>query len=218
VRVIVTRAAAQAAPLAEALRREGFGVAVCPLIEIERIEDGPIDVRGYDWVIVTSATGAEELAGRHLGALPRVAAVGPATARALRRHGIGVDLVPSVASQEGLVAEFPQPAGRTLFVGAEDARGLIRSELGADFRPVYRTRLLHPETPPHGDVVILASSLAVRAWASVGLELPAISIGRQTTAAAVEAGIEVVCEARTADVEGLVDCATAWRASSSSPS
>jgi uroporphyrinogen III methyltransferase / synthase len=218
VRVIVTRALTQAAPLADALRREGFDVVVCPLIEIEPIEDGPIDVRSYDWVIVTSATGAEQLAGRHLGTLPRVAAVGPATAQALRRRGIGVDFVPAVSSQEGLVSEFPRPAGRTLFVGAEDARGLIGSDLGADFRPVYRTRLLRPETPPDGDVVILASSSAVRAWASIGLQLPAISIGRQTSAAAAEAGIEVICEARTADVEGLVDCATAWRASSSSPS
>src|SRR5207237_1584236 len=63
-RVIVTRAAAQAQPLADALRGEGYAVVLCPLIEIEPIEDGPIDVGGDDWVVGTSATGAERASSR----------------------------------------------------------------------------------------------------------------------------------------------------------
>jgi uroporphyrinogen-III synthase len=216
VRVIVTRPADRAALLVAALERAGFEVDVCPLIETVPIDDGPIQVTGYDWVIVTSSAGAEELARRHRGYLPRVAAVGAATAQALAEYGIPVDFVPSVASQEGLVAEFPQPAGRVLFVGAEEAGDLLEAALNADFRAVYRTRTLRPRRQPVGDVVILASGSAARAWAELGLERPAISIGRVTTAAALEAGVEVVCEARTPDVQGLVDCATAWRDSSRS--
>jgi uroporphyrinogen-III synthase len=216
VRVIVTRPADRAARLVAALERAGFEVDVCPLIETVPIDDGPIEVTGYDWVIVTSSAGAQELARRHRGYLPRVAAVGAATAQTLADHGIPVDFVPSVASQEGLVAEFPQPAGRVLFVGAEEAGDLLEAILDADFRAVYRTRTLRPSRQPVGDVVILASGSAARAWAELGLEQPAISIGRVTTAAALEAGIEVVCEARTPDVQGLVDCATAWRDSSRS--
>jgi uroporphyrinogen-III synthase len=216
VRVIVTRPADRAARLVAALGRAGFEVDVCPLIETVPIDDGPIEVTGYDWVIVTSSAGAQELARRHRGYLPRVAAVGAATAQTLADHGIPVDFVPSVASQEGLVAEFPQPAGRVLFVGAEEAGDLLEASLAADFRAVYRTRTLRPRRQPVGDVVILASGSAARAWAELGLEQPAISIGRVTTAAALEAGIEVVCEARTPDVQGLVDCATAWRDSSRS--
>src|SRR6266487_2357886 len=117
-RVIVTRPADQAAPLVEELRREGFETVPCPLIEIEPIEDGPIDVRDYDWVIVTSANGAEQLAHRHVGDLPRVAAIGTATADALRAHGLPVDFVPSASTQDALVAEFPRPVGRVLFVAA----------------------------------------------------------------------------------------------------
>jgi uroporphyrinogen-III synthase len=60
-RVIVTRQAEQAGPLLDALRREGFEPVSCPLIETEPIGNGPIDVHGYDWVIVTSANGAEQL-------------------------------------------------------------------------------------------------------------------------------------------------------------
>jgi uroporphyrinogen-III synthase len=203
-RVIVTRAAGQAGPLAEALRREGFEPVVCPLVEIEPIEDGDIDVRGYDWVIVTSAHGAEELARRRLGELPRVAAIGNATAEALRRRGITVDFVPQEATQDGLVAEFPRPVGRALFVGAESARGLVVSSLGADFRPAYRTRLLHPDPPPTGDVAVLASPSAARALGSLGIAIPVVSIGPQTTAAALAAGLDVTAEALSQDVAGII--------------
>jgi uroporphyrinogen-III synthase len=215
-RVIVTRPADRAGPLVAALEPEGFDIEICPVIETVPIDDGPIEVTGYDWVVVTSSAGAEQLARRHRGLLPQVAAVGAATAQTLADHGIPVDFVPTVASQEGLVAEFPQPPGSVLFVGAEEAGGLLESALGADFRAAYRTRPVQPSESPYGDVVILASGSAARAWAELGIDLPTISIGRTTTAAALEAELEVVCEARTPDVQGLVDCATAWRDSSRS--
>jgi uroporphyrinogen-III synthase len=203
-RVIVTRSVDQAAGLIEALRAAGFEPVPCPLIEIEPIDDGPIDVRGYDWVIVTSANGAAELARRHTGDLPRVAAIGGATAEALQAHGLPVDFMPHAATQDDLVAEFPHPVGRALFVGAEDARGLIVSALGADFRAVYRTRRLRPDPPPRGGLAVLASPSAATAFAALNLGIPTVTIGPQTTTAALDAGLDVVGEARTQDVSGLV--------------
>jgi uroporphyrinogen-III synthase len=214
-RAIVTRSRERAGPLADALRARGFEPVLCPLIETEPIDDGPIEVEGYDWVIVTSATGASELARRHAGRLPKVAAVGEATAATLSTHGIQVDFVPADASQEGLLAEFPRPIGRALFVGAEGARTLLAERLPAVFRAAYRTRELSPGVP-RADLVVLASASAARAWARLGSSLPAISIGPQTTAAARAAGIDVVGEAETRDVDGLVDSAAAWRDSSRS--
>jgi len=211
-RVIVTRPQAQAEPLLKALRAEGFEPIACPVIAIEVIDDGPIDTTGYDWVIVTSANGAAELAARYTGVLPRVAAVGELTAAALETRGIAVEFVPSVASQEGLLAELPRPVGRALFVGAERARRLLVDELPADFRAVYRTVELAP-TPPDGDLVLLASPSAAAAWAKLDSTLPAITMGPQTTAAALAAGVTVVAEADTQNVAGLVDSAAAWRAS-----
>jgi uroporphyrinogen-III synthase len=211
VRVIVTRPRAQAEPLAKALRERGFEPVLCSLIETVPIDDGPVEVGGYDWVVVTSANGAEQLARRHLGYLPRVAAVGAATAQVLADYGIAADFVPRDASQTGLVAELPTPHGRILFVGAEGTGELLQSELGADARYVYRTRELEPEPVPEGDLVLLASGSAARAWAKLGVDIPAISIGRSTTAVALAAGIEVVGEAQTPDVQGLVDSAAAWR-------
>jgi uroporphyrinogen-III synthase len=214
-RVIVTRPQGQAEPLLNALRAQGFEPVACPVIETESIDDGPIDVTGYDWVIVTSANGAAELGARRSGELPRVAAVGETTAAALAQHGIAVDFVPSLASQEGLLAELPRPVGHALFVGAERARGLLADELPADFRAVYRTVELAP-SPPDGDLVVLASPSAAHAWGKLGSTLPTITIGPQTTAAALDAGLTVVAEAVTQDVAGLVDSAALWRASSPS--
>jgi uroporphyrinogen-III synthase len=204
VRVLVTRPRAQAEPLVDALRSAGHEPVVCPLIEVEPIEDGPIDVRGYDWVVVTSANGASELARRHVGPLPRVAAVGTATAAALSSRGIRVDFVPREQTQDGLVAEFPRPSGRVLFVGAERARPLLARELGADFRVVYRTRTLRPTEPVQADVAILASSSAARALAALHLAIPAVVIGPQTAATARELGLAVLAEARSPDPDALV--------------
>jgi uroporphyrinogen III methyltransferase/synthase len=214
-RVIVTRPRAQAEPLLNALRAKGFEPIACPVIATEPIDDGPIDTTGYDWVIVTSANGAAELGARHTGVLPRIAAVGELTAAALEAHGIVAEFVPSLASQEGLLAELPRPVGRALFVGAERARRLLVDELPADFRAVYRTVELAPD-PPDGDLVLLASPSAATAWAKLRSTLPTITIGPQTTAAALDADLTVVAEADTQNVAGLVDSAAAWRASSRS--
>ena len=67
--------------------------------------------------------------------------------------------------------------------------------------------------PSDGDLVLLASPSAAVAWAKLGSPLPAITIGPQTTAAALDAGLSVVAEADTQSVAGLVDSAAAWRAS-----
>src|SRR5438477_1356515 len=201
-RVIVTRPRDQARPLVTALEALGAEVVECPLIEIERTSDEPVDGAGYDWLIVTSPNGADEVARRGVN-LPRIAAVGPGTAEALRAHGIVPAFVPAESSQDGLLREFPRPAGRVLFAAAEGARRGPIDALGADFVPLYRTRLLQPE-PPAGDVVILASGSAARAFAGTGAGTPAVTIGPETSRVARSVGLTVVAEAETHDLDGLV--------------
>jgi uroporphyrinogen-III synthase len=202
VKAIVTRPRAQAGPLVAALEALGAEVVECPLIEIERTSDEPVDGAGYDWLIVTSSNGADEVARRGRN-LPRVAAVGPGTAEALRSHGIEPAFVPSDSSQDALLRELPRPAGRVLFAAAEGARRGPVDALGADFVPLYRTRLLTPE-PPAGDVVVLASGSAARAYAAIGGTAPAVTIGPETSRVARSAGLEVVAEAARHDLDGLV--------------
>ena len=203
-RVIVTRAVGQMEPLAGRLEELGHEVVRCPLIELEPSGPESVDVDGYDWVVVTSPYGAHELVRRARGDLPRVAAIGPGTAAALGERGVEAALVPRVSTQEGLAAELPRPPGRVLFAGAERARRHLVEELGADFVPLYRTRALRPDLPPEGDLVVLASSSAAEALAALRLALPAVSIGPETTRTARDAGLSIVAEAATHDLEGLI--------------
>jgi uroporphyrinogen-III synthase len=215
-RVLVTRAREQAQPLVEALVAQGFEVLVEPLIATEPLSDEPIDVRGYDCVIVTSANGARELVRRMTAPPAAVAAIGPGTASALTDLGLHADLVADVHTQEGLVEAFPGRPQRALFVGAEGARDHLADQLGADFLAVYRTVELPVENLPAADLASLMSPSAARAYARAGGRGPAVSIGPQTTSAAKAAGVEVVAEGKSHDVQGLVDSAAAWRASSRS--
>jgi uroporphyrinogen III methyltransferase / synthase len=176
----------------------GHEAIFCELIRVEPLGDESVDARAYDWLVVTSRNGAHELARRGVTA-NRIAAIGPATAEALRSHGLRVDLVASTHTQEGLREELPP--GTLLLAAAEGAR---RDVLDADFLPLYRTIELQPDVPA-ADVALLMSGSAVRALAAAGVHIPVVAIGPQTEAAAKEAGLYVAAVAVTHDLDGLVE-------------
>ena len=192
-RVLVSRD--DLVPRVEAL---GHEAVLCELIRFEPLGDEPIDASGYDWLVVTSRTGANELGRRGVSA-NKIAAIGPATAAALREHGMRVDLVPDTHTQEGLRDALPP--GRLLLAAAEGAR---RDVIDADFVPLYRTVELAVEAPD-ADVALLMSGSAARALAASGARIPVVAIGPQTAAEARTAGLEVAAEAATYDVDGLVE-------------
>ena len=200
-RVVVTRPAGREGALLDALRAQGHDAVSVPLVAIEPLGDEPVELGGYDWLVLTSVTGARELRRRMQGAPERVAAIGPATAEAFG----GADVVASPSTQEGLLAAMPAVPGRVLFAGAEGARRLLPDALGADVVVLYRTVPLAPPDWPECDVVILASGSAARSFAALEQATPAVSIGPQTTRVAREAGVDVVAEAVSPDVFGLVD-------------
>jgi uroporphyrinogen III methyltransferase / synthase len=190
--------------LGERLRDEGFEAVECPLIRIEPLEGPPVRAGDYDWLVLTSRHGVDQLFRRLEGGLPRVAVVGPGTAEALRAHGVEPDLVARRSTQEGLVEELPRPTGRVLFAGAEDARGVLVRELDAEFVPLYRTARLSPDAFPPGDLVVIASASAATALAETGARIPCVSIGPVTSAEAELRGLEIAGEAETHDLEGIV--------------
>ena len=203
-RVLVTRE-----ELAARVESLGHEAVFCELIRVVPLGDEPVDARGYDWLVVTSRNGAHELARRGVTA-NRIAAIGPATAEALRSHGIDVDLVAATHTQEGLREELPE--GTLLLAAAEGAR---QDVLEADFLPLYRTIELRPDAPT-ADVALLMSGSAARALAATGVRLPVVAIGPQTADEAREAGLPVAAVAATHDLDGLVEAlrSTSW----SSPS
>jgi uroporphyrinogen III methyltransferase/synthase len=202
-KVIVTRPRAQAQPLVGRLEERGYEVVECPLIEIVRTSDEPIDCSGYEWAVVTSPNGADEVARRVRNLPAKVAAVGPGTAETLRRHGIEPAFVASVSTADHLASEFPKPDGKVIFLAAENSRRGPIDALEADFVPLYSTVLLEPE-PPEGDVVVLASGSAARAYAWIGGSAPVVSIGPETTRVAGSVGLDVALEATTHDLDGLI--------------
>ena len=206
-KIVVTRPKGQEQELTLRLEALGHEVVHCPLIAVEPLGDEPIDVSGYDWVVVTSANGAHELLRRARGDMPRLAAIGPATAAALG----GADLVASVSTQEGLLAELPRPAGRVLFVAAEAARTLLPDALDADVVAVYRTVELRPRELPPADLYVVASGSAARALAALGSALPVVSIGPETSRAARMAGLDVVAEAAVHSAAGIAAAVAALR-------
>jgi uroporphyrinogen-III synthase len=192
-RVVVTRE--DVAARIEAL---GHEPVLCPLIRVEPLGDDPIDASAYDWLVVTSRNGARELARRGVAAT-KIAAIGPATADALRAGGLRVDLVAPTHTQEGLREQLPE--GRLLLAAAEGAR---RDVLDADFLPLYRTVELQPEAP-EADVALLTSGSAARALAATGARMPVVAIGPQTAAEARKAGLDVAAVAVSHDIDGLVE-------------
>ncbi len=160
-RIVVTRAREQASALAERLQAEGAEVLEFPAIEIVPPESwGPLDaavgrIAEYRWILFTSANGVRffwerlRAAGRDARSLApaRVAAIGPATADALRARGIEPDLVPAEYKAEGILAALaaePLAGARVLIPRATEAREALPAELekrGAkvDVVPAYRT-------------------------------------------------------------------------------
>lgn len=203
IRVVLTRARGGNDELAERLRASGLSVVECSLIRIEALEGPPVSASGYDWLVLTSRIAAQLLFARLDGRLPPIAVIGPGTAEAVREHGVEPALVARRSTQEGLLEELPRPTGRVLFAGAEDARPLLATELGADVLPLYRT--VPEEVPefPDSDLVVLASASAARALATLGVAAPCVTIGPVTSAQARAGGLAVVEEAETHDVDGL---------------
>ncbi len=144
-KILITRARHQARSLARALEEKGAMVVAIPAIEIippdsyEALDTALWNAKNYQWLVVTSANGAEVLAQR-LAALKlptaaidalKIAAIGPATAHGLGEMGLHVDEVPKQSIAESLVESLrDQVTGQNvLLVRAKVARDVLPDEL-----------------------------------------------------------------------------------------
>jgi uroporphyrinogen III methyltransferase/synthase len=165
---VVTRSREQASKLVELLSAAGARCLELPTIEICPPDDfTPLDtalkkLSQYDWVIFTSANGVAAFMarlfeqGQDVRALGRakIAAIGPATAEALRGYGLAADVVPGTFRAEDLLAALTPkitPGLRVLLARAQVARDVLPrglADLGArvDVAPVYQARA--PQTIP----------------------------------------------------------------------
>jgi uroporphyrinogen III methyltransferase/synthase len=235
--VVVTRAGARARGLVDALERAGASVLELPLTRQVDPSDGgaalaaaAAGVREQRWVVLTSVNAVDRfmaaLSDTRALAGVLLAAVGPATADALRMAGVEPDLVPAEHSARGLVEEFPVAEGHergVLFPCADGAPDAIADGLGQKGWEVqrveaYRTVPLSAPEPEllarvaAADALTLTATSSLRAYLALrtpqGVPLPVpahvVCIGPTTAEAARSAGLAGVHEAWGASGDGIV--------------
>ena len=146
-RILVGRARHQAGSLSASLRSLGATVIEIPFIEIRKpqsyrpLDDALRNIRNYDWLILTSANGVEAMWERvrklritrtnlqHL----QIAAIGPATKKAIVKHGLKVKMVPEEYVAESVVKGLRDKVNgkRVVLIRAKVARDVIPEELRA---------------------------------------------------------------------------------------
>jgi len=239
---VVTRAREQAGELVRALEERGAEVVLAPTIRIEPLADlEPLRralarLADYRWTVFTSQNTVQVVLERlsAWGHSPsvfvqtRVAAIGPATADALRAVGVQVELVPKGFVAESLVDALATRdalrGARILIPRAAVARDALPAGLRAlgaevDVIPVYETvreagdgtALATELLAGKLDAVTFTSSSTVRQFvelvgrqaAGCGRFVTAV-IGPVTAATARELGLAVAVEADEYTVPGLV--------------
>lgn len=239
--VLVTRPAESGAELSRELERHGIATTCVPTVAIDAESCSPeLDRRlksleDAAWLVITSVNGAEAVARSVAGAgLPsglRVAAVGSATAAALRAGGLRVDHVPRVYTTAAIAEGMGDVAGRLVVLARADAATddlpAVLTERGARVDEVlaYRTIAGPPESRDalHAALqrdltgVAFASSSAVRGLISLAAAtdrarartLPAYCIGPVTAATARANGFHVAAMAAVHTAGGLADAIAA---------
>ena len=247
--VVVTRTRQQASDLTDRLTELGADVIEAPTIELAPAADQAAVDRTlagageYDWVVFTSANGVE-FAKRRLLEIgkdvrafgrARFAAIGDATAAAIREHlAITPDLSPPRFVAEALADEFAargEIAGkRFLLLRADIARPILADRLRAGGAaevldlPIYETRTAESLPAPLIDAldsgrvtwVTFTSSSTARNFAHLlgpdhAAKLKAVkiaSIGPITTQTLADLGLAPAVQADQFDIPGLVSAIT----------
>jgi len=246
-RVLVGRARHQAGALSSSLRGLGATVIEIPFIEIRKPRSyKPLDsalknLASYDWLILTSVNGVEaawermkklRLDKRAVAHL-KIAAIGPATKKAIEKRGSKVDVVPAEYVAESVVEALQnEVAGkRILLARAKVARDVIPTELrklGAQVEVVeaYETvvpkssrtklRAIFKDPRRRPDVITFTSSSTVKNFVSliVGTNAPTLvgiqlaSIGPVTSSTLRDLKLKVDIEATEYTIPGLIEAIT----------
>lgn len=240
-RIVVTRPRDEAEHCAPGLEALGAEVLIAPTVEILPVADhAPLDsalarLAEFDWLVFTSGNGVRffferlRFLGRDLRALGslKLAAIGPATAAALRQYHLNADLVPDEYRSESLAAALAERVAgrRVLLARADRGRTILRDELEqiahVEQVPVYRNadcdalpeRVAERLAEGSVDWITLTSPaiserlhalLPDAARGRIGREIRLASISPVTSAAARKLGWDVEVEAQHATWDGLV--------------
>lgn len=239
--ILVGRARHQASALSAELRKHGAHVLEIPFIEIREpksfvaLDRALKNIANYDWLVLTSVNGVNALwarmkklhiSNRKLTHL-RVAAIGPATRKAIEKNGIKVNVVPEEYVAESVVQSLRDKVEgkRVLLVRAKVARDVIPRELrkaGADVDVVEAYQTVVPSSSraqlraalrrssSRAVITFTSSSTAKNFVALLGNRRPSLenvtvaSIGPVTSTTLRQLGLPVHIEAKEFTIPGLV--------------
>jgi uroporphyrinogen III methyltransferase/synthase len=226
--VLITRPADRAGGSLGRLRALGAEAISAPTISIRDGDDRALAraiaaaaAARFEWVVFTSAVGVRAWWRRAEGPpRARIAAVGDATADALRDLGAAVDLMPSEFTTAGLGEAFPRGDGAVLLARADLAtdeleRTLREKGWATERVEAYRIRLATslPEEARAAlddgrvDAVTFTSPSTVEGFArlaGVPNGVRVVCIGPVTADAAAAAGFEVDAVANPHTEDGLI--------------
>lgn len=242
-RILTTRAKKQSGHLAAPLRDLGAEVIEVPTIEInppssyEPLDSGLNNIKEYDWLVLTSVNGVDAVFERlqilgmgapNLAHL-QIAAIGPATQKAIEKHGLRVAVTPERYIAESVVDALrgKTEGKRVLLARAKVARDILPSELRKagvllEVVEAYETKVpaaaqaklkkLFSGRTQRPDIVTFTSSstatnfinLLGSAYQQALGDVHIASIGPVTSKTLRDAGFAPTIEAREYNVEGLV--------------
>jgi uroporphyrinogen III methyltransferase/synthase len=225
--LLATRPEGERDELVARLRACGYRVHAVPTVATEALPFRAPDLGGFDWVVVTSATGARLLLERTApGQRPLWAAVGPRTAAELAARGIAAAAVPAQNRgrnvAEAMAGVEPLAGQRVLLARADAAARDLPTALRAAGAQVEELAVYHtvdgPETSrqavaaaladPDLAAVLFASGSAVRGLLRLGgpeaSRLRAVCIGPATSEVARREGFTVLAEAERPSVDAMV--------------
>ncbi len=233
-RILITRPRLQAAELGERLAALGAipiylpTIEIAPLLDYAKLDEALKNLARYQWIIFTSVNGVaavwERMSGLRAGTSPapttKVAAIGPATAKALADQGVEAAFVPEEYIAEAILDGLGEVRGqRILLPRADRAREVLAVELrrqGAvvDEIAAYRTVPAVPDPEglaelQHGvDAITFTSASTVRSFVEqLGRppdEALVACIGPITAQAAEAVGLKVAIVAQEYTMAGLV--------------
>jgi len=242
-RILITRSKEQAEPLRAQLAELGAEVILFPTVEIKKpaswqpLDEAIQQINQYQWLIFTSVNGVENFFARFqivrkdirdLEGI-KIAAIGPATEKAIQKRLLSVETIPDEFKAEGLVESLKGRAmkgTRVLIPRARVAREVLPDELrkqGAqvDVVEAYETvipkanRILLEQTLEERpcDMVVFTSSSTVSNLAEIVAPAPlhqvlkaaVAAIGPITAQTAEKLGLKVSVQPGRYTVPALVE-------------
>ncbi len=245
-RILITRTRHQASELAAQLEALGATTVLIPTIEIVPPESYvPLDAAiahldTFDWLLFTSANAVDVFGQRQAILIsstnpnlrrPRIAVIGPATARAVQALGLTVDLIPPRYIAESLAESLAPhaPNANMLLLRAAQARDILpetltaagahltiaeayRNQMPPGSIPALQTLFAPSATSP--DAITFTSASTARnlfdLLEAANLTLPSgitlASIGPVTSQALRDLGHAPTIEAAAPAIPALIDC------------